>query len=203
LLGGPYLIHLANNNFHFTNDTWCSGVHARGHPIREGIASDAPRDREMATQSLCKLARQAGYFLLLHVGPHFILSPSIFRCHPSSQIDQFPTELIIRYSVFLYSLINLLAALRVLSSTEVWQAVLTFILQYVPMFTLTPRFVLSIRELHARDIQARCGGEIDTGFGLSSHGRNTGGTVVMFASLNGGLEDVEEIPIEARTTQLE
>ncbi|KAF8547043.1 hypothetical protein OG21DRAFT_1573935 [Imleria badia] len=69
-----------------------------------------------------------------------------------------------------------------------WQ--LSGILQYVPMYVLTPRFILSIRELYARDVQGRRGEGIDTGFGLLSSGRGAG-TAIVFADIEGneGLED--------------
>ena len=74
------------------------------------------------------------------------------------------------------------------------------VVQYVPMFTLTPRFIMGIRELHARDVQGRRGGGIDTGFGLSSS--SAGGISIMFANV-GQIElgDVEEIPMEVGMTQ--
>ena len=77
------------------------------------------------------------------------------------------------------------------------------ILQVVPLFTLTPRFIISIRELYARDVQCRRGDGIDTGFGLTSS-RGAVETVIVFAGAgqNGGLEDNEEVPREVRTTQL-
>lgn len=64
------------------------------------------------------------------------------------------------------------------------------VLQCVPMFTLTPRFILSIRKLYARDVDGRRGEGIDTGFGLSSSGRSAAGTLIFFANVeqNEGLE---------------
>jgi len=64
------------------------------------------------------------------------------------------------------------------------------ILQYVPMYILTPRFMLSIRELYARDVQGRRGEGIDTGFGLLSSGRGAVETAIMFKDVepNEGLE---------------
>ncbi|KAN0092675.1 hypothetical protein V8E55_003459 [Tylopilus felleus] len=62
-----------------------------------------------------------------------------------------------------------------------WKAYLLFILQYVSMYTLTPRFVLRIRQLYARDTQRRCGEGIDTGFGLSLSSQGADGTVMVFA----------------------
>ncbi|KAF8558825.1 hypothetical protein OG21DRAFT_1519573 [Imleria badia] len=70
--------------------------------------------------------------------------------------------------------------------------------EYVPVFTLTPRFILSIRELYARDVQGRCGAGIDTGFGLSLSGRSAAGT-----KQNEGSDEVEEISTEVGTIERE
>ena len=43
-----------------------------------------------------------------------------------------------------------------------------FILEIMPVYTLAPRFVMSIRRLYVRDGQGRYGGRVDTAFGLSS-----------------------------------
>ena len=68
----------------------------------------------------------------------------------------------------------------------------------VPLYTLTPRFVVNIRELYALDIVSRRGGDIDAGFGLSSRasrgvGSTTVGTIV-FAEVGRteGLNNDEE-----------
>ena len=76
------------------------------------------------------------------------------------------------------------------------------ILQVVPLFTLTPRFIISIRELYARDAQCGRGEGIDTGFGLTS-GRGAVETTMVFAGAgqNESPEDIEEVPREVRTTQ--
>ena len=72
------------------------------------------------------------------------------------------------------------------------------------MYTLSPRFILSTRELYARDVQGRCVGGIDTGFGLSLSGREAAGTIV-FADVeqNEVSEDVGEMLTEIRTTRQE
>ena len=68
--------------------------------------------------------------------------------------------------------------------------------QAIPIFTLVPRFILNLRELHARDLQGRRGSDIDTAFGLSStpdHGPVA--SAIMFAEggQNEGEEQREEI----------
>ncbi|KAG8219165.1 hypothetical protein J3R82DRAFT_4934 [Butyriboletus roseoflavus] len=88
--------------------------------------------------------------------------------------------------IFLYNFVVLFNY-----SGGVWQGYMLYILAYVPMYTLTPRFILSIRELYARDVQGRRGEGIDTGFGLLSSGRGAVGTAMVFADVepNERLED--------------
>lgn len=95
-----------------------------------------------------------------------------------------PTELIatLRYSIFMFALVDVLNSSGYLP-TGGWQLILVFILQTVPMFTLAPRFILSMRELYAQDVQGRCGEGIDTGFGLSFASCTAVGTASMFADV--------------------
>ncbi|KAI9459538.1 hypothetical protein HD554DRAFT_1616316 [Boletus coccyginus] len=105
---------------------------------------------------------------------------------PNQYIDLLVKQGILYFIYFfMYNLITLLNTLGI-SATVGWQ--LLIILQYVPMYILTPRFMLSIRELYARDVQGRRGEGIDTGFGLLSSSR---GTAIMFADVepSKGLED--------------
>jgi hypothetical protein len=112
------------------------------------------------------------------------------------------TNRTIHYSVLLFSLVNELAAWGNLTLAG-WQLIVFALVQYVPMFALTPRFIMSIRELHAHDVQGRRGSGIDTGFGLSSSSAGTGGIPIMFADAGRieGFEDLEEIPMEVRMTR--
>ncbi|KAF8547628.1 hypothetical protein OG21DRAFT_1517176, partial [Imleria badia] len=88
---------------------------------------------------------------------------------------------------FLFYLISILNNFEI-SPTVRWQ--LLVILQYVPIYILTPRFIMSIREVYVRDAQGRHREGIDTGFGLSSSGRGTGMEIVFAeVELNEGLED--------------
>lgn len=75
---------------------------------------------------------------------------------------------------------------------------LLLLVEYGPIYTLAPRFILSMREMYARDVRGRREGGIDTGFGLS-----VSAATMMFADAgqNGSVEEVEEIPMEAGTTQ--
>ena len=71
------------------------------------------------------------------------------------------------------------------------------------MFTLTPRFILSIRALYARDLRGRTESrDMDNEFGLTSvSGHGVGGTAMVFADVGQneegleGLEQDGEIPM--------
>ena len=75
--------------------------------------------------------------------------------------------------------------------------------QCIPAFTLVPRFILSLRELYARDVQGRRGSNIDTAFGLASVSTHGALTTIMFADgrQNGELEQSEEISLEERSNR--
>ncbi|KAF8546119.1 hypothetical protein OG21DRAFT_1502058 [Imleria badia] len=103
------------------------------------------------------------------------------------------------YSIFVFAFINTVGISGYLP-TGGWKSDLLLILGFVPMFTLIPRFIMSIRELYAHDVQGRRGEGIDTGFGLSLPCCDVGG---MFADVeqNEGSDGVEEKPMEVETTQ--
>ena len=91
-------------------------------------------------------------------------------------------------SIFLVTLFGLLNLLGELPSGG-WSLLLTFLL-VVPVYTLTPRFILRIRELYARNVQGTRGEGIDTGFGWSNGDSGIIETEMAFAHLpNEGLED--------------
>ena len=144
-------------------------------------------------------ARRAGGPLFLCVRLHFLLS-SIFLA--AIRARKTPTERIatFRRSILLFALIDV-SSFSAYFPTGGWQLILLPILQTVPIFTLTPRFILNIRELYARDVQGRRGGGIDTGFGLSLSGHEAGRTAMVFMDVeqNEGSEDVEEVGIVPAT----
>ena len=143
------------------------------------------------------LVKQGIFYFLVYV-----LSHPFCTLLPPKLANKPMTNRIIRYSNFLFSLINVLVVLGNLTLGG-WQLIVFAVLQYVPMFTLTPRFIMGIRELHARDVQSRRGSWIDTGFGLSSYSRGAGRMGMMFegAERIEGSEDVGEIPMEVWTTR--
>jgi len=110
------------------------------------------------------------------------------------------------FAFFLLNLINLLFALNMLPA-KLWVIILLFPIELVPAYTLTPRFILSIRELYAHSIQSghSQGNRMDSGFGLSGRsasGANTGMTTMVFEDSIAkiGLEEVEEVPLMGITT---
>lgn len=75
---------------------------------------------------------------------------------------------------------NVIMVLYILGKlpTAGWGWILAAILEFVPLFTLAPRFILNMRELYAHNIQGNHASGIDIAFGLSSHAI---GTEIVFA----------------------
>ncbi|KAF8554013.1 hypothetical protein OG21DRAFT_1497329 [Imleria badia] len=146
------------------------------------------------------LVQQGILYFLAYVPVSFC--PSV---HSAVVKKRLPMELTItvRRSIFLFTLMNVLAAAGKLGS-GLWQLILSVAAEFVPLYTLTPRFIISIRELYARDVQDNRGEGIDTGFGLLSR-RGAGGTAMVFADVeqNEGVEGIEEIPRDVGMTQTE
>ena len=121
----------------------------------------------------------------------------------SSKLTKLSTELKITllHSNLLLALVNLLDILVIPS--EGWSMILVFTLEFVPMFTLSSQFILSIWEMHTHDMQGRHGSEIDTGFGLSVSGCDAVEMVLVFADVaqNEGSVDMEEVMVEIGMTE--
>ena len=153
----------------------------------------------MATQSVYDFARWSEYSLFFCVRPHLILPLS--SPLPSKRAV-LPTELTVTFchSVFLFFFFNALVVSGKFP-TGGWQVILFSILQSVPIFTLSPRFILSIREFYVRDVLGRRDEEIDTEFDLSS-GRGAGGTtfVPVDVEQNEGSDNIEEVTWEVQVT---
>ncbi|KAF8558538.1 hypothetical protein OG21DRAFT_1481244 [Imleria badia] len=102
------------------------------------------------------------------------------------------------FVTFLNNILNMLGLLGIIP--QGWVTLVLAVVANVPVYTLTPRFVMNMRELYVLDMQGHCDRDIDTGFGLSSGvGRGVGGTAtigsIAFAEGGGigGLDDGEEI----------
>lgn len=103
-------------------------------------------------------------------------------------------------SILISSLLSILYY-STIPSDGFWQ--LLNVLEYVPPFTLVPRFILSLRALYARDLQRIRGGDIDTAFGLTSRsGYDVAASAIVFAEAgeNEGLvqSEGEVIQLEER-----
>ena len=99
--------------------------------------------------------------------------------------------------MLMYAIANVISDAASLSIDEWW--ILLAVAEYIPIFTLVPRFILNLRELYAHDLQGRRGSKIDTAFGLtsaSSHGPVV--STIMFAEVgqNEDREQGEEIQME-------
>lgn len=104
------------------------------------------------------------------------------------------------------NLLNLLASFNMLPN-EAWFTILYLPAELVPAYTLTPRFILSIRELYAQSIQSGHSTRMDSGFGLSggSGVTTTGMTTMVFEDSIGKMspEEVEEVPLmEVKTVKI-
>lgn len=68
-------------------------------------------------------------------------------------------------STVFYTLVDLLGMLGFIPlgwATPVLKAAIN-----IPLYTLTPRFVMNVRELYALNLEGGCARDIDTGFGFS------------------------------------
>ena len=114
----------------------------------------------------------------------------------------FHTTKLITNSILAIALLDMLGQTGNLPTDGPW-LVLLGMMEYIPPYTLVPRFILNLRKLYARDLRGRRGSEIDTAFGFtstSSHG--AGASAIMFtdAGQNEGVEQGEEIQMEERET---
>ena len=90
-------------------------------------------------------------------------------------------------SILLPCAFNLLFNLGIGQESR-WWLILNAV-TYTPRFTLVPRFILSLRALHAHSVQGRCGSDIDTAFGLGSSSDHGAGSAI---DIMGGGQNEEE-----------
>lgn len=97
-----------------------------------------------------------------------------------------------------WNIVNVLLAWNKVT-TEGWQTIPMALAMFLPIPTLTPRFVLSMRELYGRTIRGGGRRGIDTGFGLSTLSSSSHGlsTAIAFADSD-ELEYGEEIQMGKR-----
>lgn len=102
------------------------------------------------------------------------------------------------HSVVVYSIINALVNEAIISMKG-WREVLLGMLEFIPLCTLVPRFILNLRALYARNLRGRQGSDIDTAFGFTSepdHGAAVRTILIADGEENEGLEQGEEIQME-------
>lgn len=129
------------------------------------------------------------------------MSTSCPSFHLLFRVIDLTNEILFMCSCLVWSLLDVLY-----DTTSIihggWSTAL-LILEFVPQFTLTPRFILSLRALYARNVQGGQGSDIDTAFGFTSApGHGTVGTIVFAdAEQNEGAEQ-EEIQMEERAGEI-
>lgn len=107
--------------------------------------------------------------------------------------------------MLIFTLFSFLGVIGDNAPGDTWATIPLGMIEYVPAFTLVPRFLLNLRELYARDLRGRCGGDIDTAFGLSSSfGRNAIASAIMFAEAgdNDGEQRNEGIRLGERVPEI-
>lgn len=93
---------------------------------------------------------------------------------------------------------DLIVVLNFSNVASGWGVAIPYALSGIIVITLSPRFIMNIRELHARDIRGGHRNNIDSGFGFSTlSGRAGNMSEIMFAEIgqNPGSEQGEEMPV--------
>ncbi|KAG9315344.1 hypothetical protein JVU11DRAFT_4487 [Chiua virens] len=92
----------------------------------------------------------------------------MYRVTKQWQLNRYINALVKQGIVYFFAflLLNVIALLYSWGKTPSNTALYFFLscVMYVPVYTLPPRFIISIRELHEQDVRGR--GGIDSGFGL-------------------------------------
>ena len=150
---------------------WHSHVRLGGGPVCEGVAPDVQSYTKMGVEQIHDSPHQRRSLIFPCVRP-----PVLFLFLLNGELTQ--QHVII--SSLLYSIYNMLGLLGILP--QGWVTWMLGVAADVPVYILTPRFVINIRELYVLDMQGRCDCDIDTGFGLSSgagHSVGVGGTATI------------------------
>ena len=165
-------------------------MHPGHSPICEAGISSVPSYETMAAKPVYEPVIQRGNHLFPNV------------CCTNFRAAQFKVTARDN-STLAFCLVNLQDRL-LLSFGVQWLHPVVVAASSILVLTLTPRFILSIRALYARDVRGRQGYGIDTGFGFSSLDAG-GGSAMVFADIreNEDSQQVEEIPMAGgiRSTQ--
>ena len=173
---------------------WCS---VYGHPVYSwgrhvrvgdgqvcgGLASDVSGNGKTAVEQIYESPRQRWSFILYRVRT-LVLFPFLRELTQQHAL----------ISTFLYCIVNMLGVLG--NIPQGWLTYSLMVVASVPLYTLTPRFVMNVRELYVLDLQGRCGNDIDTGFGLlngagCSMGETTTIGTIAFVE-RGGIEGLDD-----------
>ncbi|KAF8554381.1 hypothetical protein OG21DRAFT_1497038 [Imleria badia] len=124
-------------------------------------------------------------------------SVQMYRVTNHWQISQY-MNLLVRQGVFYFLAVSMFSIIIAIaawgkSPTAEWLVRVLLVLEWVPSFAVSPRFILAIRKLYAHDVQRGRGEGIDSGFGLSLSGGGPLGMPMGFldAEQNVGLKGVE------------
>jgi len=115
----------------------------------------------------------AGVMCTLVVIQFTIRSIEMYRTTKQWRLGPFINLLVVEgiayfFAILLWNLMSTLYIFGTISTVGPKQSVPLFLVAYIPIPTLTPRFILSIREMYARSIYGGTGHWIDSGFGLAA-----------------------------------
>lgn len=157
------------------------------HSIHEGSPSNVQGNKAFPPEPLHDPSCEGRHDLFYCVCPRSVLFHAI--------------NLTTKYSFLVWSLLDILY-----DTTNIihggWSTIL-LTLEFIPPFTLVPRFILSLRALYVRDLRGIRGGDMDTAFGFTSgSGHGTVGTIMFAdAAQSEGAEQEEEIQMEERARE--
>jgi len=145
----------------------------------------------------------AGVMCTLVVIQFTARSAQMYRATKQWQLGPFVNLLIVEgvvyfLAILMWNLVNTLYAFGHLSGDGPSYVVLS-LLEVIPIATLTPRFILSMRELYARSVHGGRADNIDTGFGLATlSDPGMSGSTMVFAESegNGGSNHGESIAMK-------
>jgi len=147
----------------------------------------------------------AGVMCTLVIIKFIISSVQMYRATKQWRLSPFINLLVMEgmayfLAILMWNLFNNLGDFGILAAVDPQRSVPLFVVQCVPISTLTPRFILTIREMYACSVYGRRGHGIDTGFGLSalsSHGASRSSIVFADGGEREGFgSDSEEMQME-------
>jgi len=128
----------------------------------------------------------AGVMCILVIIQFTVSSLEMYRATKQWRLGPFINLLVVEgmayfLAILMWSIVNVLYDFQ--SQVTSQQGVALYFLGYAPVCTLTPRFILSMRELYARSVSGGRGHGIDSGFGmapLSNHRVSLANSSIIF-----------------------